>query len=411
MSTNMTDEPKRISSVKITFILGSLMAFGPLSIDMYLPGLPDIAREFNSDAGTIQYTLSFFLIGMAAGQTFYGPVADRLGRKLPLMFGCALYIIASLGCAFSTSAANLIAIRFAQAIGCCAGMVITNSVVRDLFDARDSARMYSMLFLVTGLAPITAPFIGGYLVLYLGWRTIFWVLTIFGCICLLMVIFHLPETLPADRRISGGLGKVIVDYSRMLTTKSFIGYALTGGFNAGIMFAYISGSPFVFIELYGVAPHHYGWIFGINAFGLICTSQLNRLLLRHFNNITILNTTLWFIAASGLVLVLVALTGTGGLIGLIIPIFFCISSIALVGSNAVALALAPYQKMAGTASALLGTIQLAIGAGSGTLIGILHNNTAMPMTGIMGLCAIGALITFYTLTERKIPRPSLSPPP
>jgi DHA1 family bicyclomycin/chloramphenicol resistance-like MFS transporter len=382
------------------------MAFGPLSIDMYLPGLPDIGREFNSDAGTIQYTLSFFLIGMAAGQTFYGPVTDRFGRKLPLVFGCALYIIASLGCVFSTSVANLIAIRFAQAIGCCAGMVITNSIVRDLFDARDSARMYSMLFLVTGLAPITAPFIGGYLVLYSDWRMIFWVLTIFGCICLLMVIFYLPETLPADRRTSGGLGKVIVAYGRILTTRNFVGYALCGGFISGIMFAYISGSPFVFIELYGVAPHHYGWLFGMNACGLVCASQLNRLLLRRYNNMTILSTMLWVIAVSGLALVLVALTETGGLIGLIIPIFICISSIALVGPNAVALALAPYKKRAGTASALLGTIQLAMGAGSGTLIGVLHNGTAMPMAGIIGLCAVGALITFYTMMEQKIRQPS-----
>jgi DHA1 family bicyclomycin/chloramphenicol resistance-like MFS transporter len=402
MSTNSIEKPKQVSSAKITFILGSLMAFGPLSIDMYLPGLPDIGREFNSDAGTIQYTLSFFLIGMAAGQTFYGPVADRLGRKLPLVFGCALYIIASLGCALSTSAVNLIALRFIQAIGCCAGMVITNSVVRDLFDARDSARMYSMLYLVTGLAPITAPFIGGYLVLYSNWRMIFWVLTIFGCICLLMVIFYLPETLPADRRTSGGLDKVIVSYGRMLATRSFVGYALCGGFIAGIMFAYISGSPFVFIELYGVAPHHYGWLFGMNAFGLVCGSQLNRLLLKHYNNITIMSTTIWIITASGLALVFVALTGTGGLIGLIIPIFICISSIALVGSNAVALALSPYKKGAGTASAMMGTIQLAMGAGSGTLIGVLHTGTAMPMAGIIGLCAVGALITFYTMTEQKI---------
>jgi DHA1 family bicyclomycin/chloramphenicol resistance-like MFS transporter len=406
MSTNSIEKPKQVSSGKITFILGSLMAFGPLSIDMYLPGLPDIGRELNSDAGTIQYTLSFFLIGMAAGQTFYGPIADRFGRKLPLMFGCALYSIASLGCALSTSAVNLIALRFIQAIGCCAGMVITNSVVRDLYDARDSARMYSMLFLVTGLAPITAPFIGGYLVLYSDWRMIFWVLTIFGCICLLMVIFCLPETLPADRRTSGGLGKVIVAYGRILTTRDFIGYALCGGFISGIMFAYISGSPFVFIELYGVAPHHYGWIFGINAFGLVCASQLNRLLLRRYNNITIMNTMLWVIAASGLALVLLVLTETGGLIGLIIPIFICISSIALVGPNAVALALAPYKKTAGTASAMLGTIQLAMGAGSGTLIGVLYTGTAMPMAGIIGLCAVGALITFYTMMERGIRQPS-----
>jgi len=382
------------------------MAFGPLSIDMYLPGLPDIARDFNSDAGTIQYTLSFFLIGMAAGQTFYGPIADRLGRKLPLLFGCALYIIASLGCALSTSAVNLIALRFIQAIGCCAGMVITNSVVRDLFDARDSARMYSMLYLVTGLAPITAPFIGGYLVLYSNWRMIFWVLAIFGCACLLMVIFYLPETLPADRRTSGGLGKVIVSYGRILTTRGFVGYALCGGFIAGIMFAYISGSPFVFIELYGIAPHHYGWLFGMNAFGLVCGSQLNRLLLRRYNNIAIMRTVLWVIAASGLALVLLALTGTGGLIGLIIPLFLCISSIALVGANAVALALSPYKKGAGTASAMMGTIQLAMGAGSGTLIGVLHTGTAMPMAGIIGLCALAALITFYTMTEQRIRQPS-----
>ena len=384
------------------------MTFGPLSIDMYLPGLPDIGLEFNSDASATQFTLSFFLIGLAAGQTFYGPVADRFGRKLPLVFGCGLYIMASLGCAVSTSVVNLIVLRFTQALGCCAGMVITNSVVRDLFDARNSARMYSMLMLVTGLAPITAPFIGGYLLLYSDWRMIFWVLTIFGCICLLMVIIYLPETLPSERRISGGLGKVIVDYGSILTTKDFLGYALSGGFISAVMFAYIAGSPFVFIELYGVAPHHYGWLFGINAFGLICASQLNRWLLRRYNNITILSTMLRIIAASGLALVLVALTETGGLIGLIIPIFFCISSIGLVFPNAVALAMAPYEKMAGSASALLGTLQFAIGACAGTLIGLFHTGTAMPMAGIIGLCAVAALISFYTMTEQEIPQSSMA---
>jgi DHA1 family bicyclomycin/chloramphenicol resistance-like MFS transporter len=394
--------PQQVSSGKIAFILGSLMAFGPLSIDMYLPGLTDIGLEFNADASVTQFTLSFFLIGLAAGQAFYGPVADRFGRKLPLGLGCALYIIASFGCAVSTSVVNLIALRFAQALGCCAGMVITNSVVRDLFNTRDSARMYSMLMLVTGLAPITAPLIGGYLLLYSDWRTIFWVLTMFGCICLLMVIFHLPETLPADRRISGGLRKVISIYGHLLTTRNFVGYALCGGFISAVMFAYITGSPFVFMELYGVAPHHYGWIFGINAFGLICASQLNRWLLKRYSNTTILSTVLWIIAASGLALVLIASNETGGLIGLIIPIFLCVSSIGLVFPNTVASVMAPYDKMAGSASALLGTLNFAIGAGAGSLIGILHTGTAMPMAGIIGLCAVAALVSFYTMTDQKI---------
>jgi len=402
MSSNRIEEPQQVSSGKIAFILGSLMAFGPLSIDMYLPGLPDIGLEFSSDASVTQFTLSFFLIGLAAGQAFYGPVADVFGRKLPLVFGCALYIIASLGCAVSTSVVNLIVLRFVQAIGCCAGMVVTNSIVRDLFDTRNSARMYSMLMLVSGLAPIIAPLMGGYLLLYSDWRTIFWVLTIFGFICLLMVIFYLPETLSADRRMSGGLGKVIVAYRRLLTTKNFIGYALSGGFISAVMFAYISGSPFVFIELYGVAPHHYGWLFGINAFGLICASQLNRWLLRRYSNITILSTMLWIIATSGLALVLIASTDTGGLIGLIIPIFFCVSSIGLVFPNAVASAMAPYDKIAGSASALLGTLNFAIGAVAGSLIGVLHTGTAMPMAGIIGLCAVAALISFYTMTEQRI---------
>src|SRR5262245_19014547 len=192
----MTPTPPRPSTARLTLILGSLTAFGPLSIDMYLPGLPTIARDFRADTAAAQLTLSLFFVGLAVGQAIYGPIADRFGRKRPLLVGCAFYMVASLACALAPSIESLIALRCAQAIGGCAGMVIARSIVRDLFDTRESARMYSFLMLVMGLAPITAPLIGGQLLVAFGWRAIYWLLAGFGLLCALMVALGLPESLP-----------------------------------------------------------------------------------------------------------------------------------------------------------------------------------------------------------------------
>jgi DHA1 family bicyclomycin/chloramphenicol resistance-like MFS transporter len=367
---------------------------------MYLPGLPAIAQDFGVETAAVQQTLSAFFIGLAAGQLIYGPLADRLGRRRPLLFGCALYAVACLGCFAAPSLGGLILLRLAMALGACAGMVVTRSVVRDLFDQRESARMYSMLVLVMGLAPILAPLVGGQILLVWGWRAIFLVLSGFGVLCFLLVLFGLKESLPPERRTRHNLPTVLRRYGGLLADGHFMGYTVAGGLASAAMFAYISGSPFVFIELNGVPPERFGLLFGINAIGLIVASQLNRFLLERFNSSQILLAALAVTAGTSLLLVLEAATGIGGFPGLLVALFFCIASTGLVGPNATAGAMAPYAHQAGSASALLGAVQFGLGAAASALVGMLFNGTALPMAAVIALCGVGAFLALQFLVLR-----------
>jgi DHA1 family bicyclomycin/chloramphenicol resistance-like MFS transporter len=396
------------SFTKLAIILGTLSAFAPLSIDMYLPALPSIAADFNTQTSVVQQTLAVFFIGLAVGQAFYGPIADRVGRRTPLLFGSALYMLACIGCAFAPTIQSLILLRLAQALGGCAGIVISRSIVRDLFDMQGSARMYSFLMLVMGLAPITAPLIGGQLLLYFGWRAIFITLSGFGLLCFLLVTFVLPETLPVERRNRAGLGEALRAYGEILASRSYMGYAIASGLASSAMFAYISGSPFVFIELNGVAPERFGLLFGTNAIGLVGAAQLNRWLLLRFSGLQILKVALTFTALSGLLLLLVTATGFGGFPAILVVLFFCIASTGLVGPNATAAAMAPYAKRAGSAAALLGATQFVLGAGAGSLVGLLHNGTAIPMAFVIALCTVGAYLSLQFLAIRSAPTPTTS---
>jgi DHA1 family bicyclomycin/chloramphenicol resistance-like MFS transporter len=400
----MTTPSTRGSYARLAIILGTLTAFAPLSIDMYLPGLPAIAREFRSDTAAAQQTLAIFFLGLALGQVLYGPLSDRLGRRPPLLFGCALYALAALGCALSASLQALVALRLVQALGGCAGIVIGRSVVRDLFDQRESARMYSFLMLVMGLAPITAPLIGGQVLVAFGWRAIFLILSGFGLTCLALVLFGLRETLPAERRTRAGLAAALRAYGGLLADGRFMGYALAGGLASGAMFAYIAGSPFVFIELNGVPPERYGLLFGANALGLILASQCNRWLLARYHGGQILTAALAVTAGSGLLLATITAAGVGGFAGMLALLFCCIASTGLVQPNATAAAMAPYGRRAGSAAALLGAVQFAIGAGAGALVGALHNGTALPMVGTIAACGAAAFLILQLLALRPLPR-------
>lgn len=403
MTTTARTQP---SYVKLALILGILAAFGPLSIDMYLPALPTIADEFSTTTAAIQQTLSAFFIGLAVGQLFYGPISDRVGRRAPLLFGCAMYTVVSLGIVFAPSIGWLMGLRFLQALGSSAGVVIGRSIVRDLFDERESARMYSFLVLVMGIAPITAPLIGGQLLVFFGWRSIFLVLTAFGLLCFLMVWLWLEESLPHARRTKTGLGSVVRGYGSLLADARYMGFALAGGLASAAMFAYISGSSFVFIELNGVAPEQFGVFFGINALGLIAASQLNRWLLASYTSTQVLVVALSVTAGAALLLLVATMLGIGGFPLMLALLFVTIASTGMVGPNATALAMAPYGRRAGSASALLGATQFTAGALAGALVGVFANGTALPMVGVIALCGVGAWLLLRLLALRKgsVPR-------
>jgi DHA1 family bicyclomycin/chloramphenicol resistance-like MFS transporter len=285
-------------------------------------------------------------------------------------------------------------------------VVIARSIVRDLFDQRESAKMYSLLMLVMGIAPITAPLLGGQILVTLGWRAIFLTLSGFGLICFLLVLFGLPETMPTERRTPAGLEEVLKIYGILLKDRHFMGYALSSGLTAGAMFAYITGSPFVFIELNSVPPERYGWLFGTNAVGLILAAQLNHWLLSRYHSGQILTVSLAITATSGLLLTVITTVGIGGFIGMLILLFCCIASIGLVQPNAMAAAMVHYGRQAGSAAALFGAVRFVISAGAGALVGVLHNGTALPMVGTIALCSVTAFLILQLLALRPLPKRS-----
>jgi MFS transporter, DHA1 family, multidrug resistance protein len=374
---------------RLVLILGALTAFGSMSIDMYLPAFPQIARDLEVPIGTVQLSISAYLIGMAAGQLFYGPLADRFGRRMPLLCGLALYVVSAVGCACVRTGEGLLYWRVVMAVGGGAGLVISRAVVRDLYDTAEAARMFSLLMLVMGAAPILAPIAGGQLMLVTGWRGIFGFLGVFGTVSLVAAAAVLPETLPAERRIRRNLAEMTIIYGHLLRNRRYLCYAITLGCVAGVNFSYIAGAPFLFIELHGVSPQQFGFFFGANACGLIGASQVNRRLLRRFSARRILNAALGVNAASAILLTVAGMTGIGGFPAQVALIFVCLCTTGLLYPNVTALALAPFDKAAGSASALLGTIQYSIGATAGAFVGLLHNNTAVPMIATMAVCGVG----------------------
>src|SRR5262245_6620293 len=378
------------SHLRYTLILGALTAFGPMSVDMYLPALPTIEREFLTATGPTQLTLSAYLLGMALGQLAYGPISDMIGRKKPLYAGLLLYVLASAGCAAAGSIEQLIALRFLQAVGGSAGVVMARAMVRDLFEAREAARMFSLLMLVMGVAPILAPLAGGWMMLAAGWRAVFWVLAAFGAACLAASLAGLPETRAPELRGGAGLPDMLRGFRFVLAERRFIGPALAGAFAGAGMMGYISAIPFVLIGQFGVAPERFGWFFGLNAFGLIACSQLNRRLLARHPVASLLRFGLALNAASALTLLAVTLAGIGGVVGLMIPLFGALASLGFVYPNASALALAPFPERAGTASSVMGTMQHGSGALVGALVGASLGASAVPMALAFALCGLAA---------------------
>jgi DHA1 family bicyclomycin/chloramphenicol resistance-like MFS transporter len=379
-------------------ILGLLIGITPFSIDMYLPGFPAIASDLHTEISQVTLSLTSFFIGVAVGQLFFGPISDRYGRKTPLLCGLSLYVIASIGCVFVHSVQALIALRVFQAVGGCAGMVISRAIVRDLFSGGEIARVFSLLMLVMGVAPILAPTFGGIVTTTLGWRYIFGALVLLGFSLLVISAQVLPETRQADPSLSLHPLRVLRDYLSVLREPRFATYALTGSIASAGLFAYISGSPFVFMKLFGVSEKHYGWVFGTNALGLVTASQINRVLLRRRTSEEIILRASTMQCTFGLLLIACTRMHLIAFVGTFLFIFGFMMMQGFVFPNASALAIEPFTRNAGSAAALLGGLQMTSGAIASALVSYLHNNTALPMAGVMATCGV---ISFSTLLSGR----------
>lgn len=404
---DVTGAGRRLPSrLELIVLLGALTVFAPLATDMYLPALPALEREFNTSIFAVQATLAAFFLGFAAGQMFFGPITDRFGRRPPLYAGLLLFAAASFGCAVAPTIEALTVLRFVQAFGACAGGVVSRAMVRDLFDPRESAKVYGGLMLVTGLAPMLAPLLGGYFLIHFGWQSIFLAMGLLGLVSLTAAHLRLPETHVPSAAHSLSFLRILFSYGRLLRHRLYLGFALTGTCCMGGVFAYIAGSPFVLIEMHGVAAENFGWFFGTNAAGFVLMAQINGRLVQRFSPERLLSvgTTLQLIAALGVLAG--ALTGFGGLWGLAVPMFAFVSAIGLVLPNSAALAMAPHGANAGLASALLGVMQFTLGGIAALGVGALANHTALPMAAVMNACAVGAFIFCRALALAPRPAPA-----
>ena len=378
-------------------LLAALTALAPLSIDMYLPAFPAIEQGLAAPAGRISLTLAAFFIGMALGQLFYGPLSDRFGRKPPLYAGLLLYVVASLACMLVDNITALIVCRFFQALGGCAGAVIARAIVRDRCSASESARVFSMLMLVMGLAPILAPILGGELLLWASWRWLFLVLALFGVACLVLLHWRLQETHDTRHAEPLALGAVLRAYAKLCGNRAFLGYTLSGGLGMAGMFAYITGSPFIFIELYQLSPQHYSWLFGSNALGLIAASQLNAWLLQRVSFTRLLRFALWVPVLASVALLCLSLTPWITWWLLWAGFFLFLASLGFISPNASAAALATHGQQAGMASALMGALQFGLATLSGSLVGVWHDGSCVPLATIMAVCGAGAWLAHRVL--------------
>lgn len=392
MNTIAIGSKKHVSVGALTALLGTLFSFAPFSIDMYLTAFPAIAGELGTDVGSVQLTLSVFFIGLALGQLFYGPLIDRFGRRGPLLGGMALYALSSLGLFFVNDIGLFIALRFLQAVGGCAGMVIGRAVVQDIFDLKGAAKLFSMMAVVQAIGPIIAPLMGGYVVTYLGWRSIFGLLFLLGTGSFAAVLAILPESLPTARRVPLNFNNVVGAFGSLLRSRKFLTPCLAGGFAGAAVFAFIGGSPFVLMTLYGYNERQYGWLFALIAVGMGIGGQIGRMLLSRSTPHRLLAGGVGVCMVFGAVLL--ALTLVLGLPSF--AVFFVLLALSMVTcpiitANSAAIAMSESGDNAGCGSSLIGVAAFGIGGLVVAATGLLDNDTAVPMTGMIFLCGLVAM--------------------
>ncbi|CAL9602615.1 multidrug effflux MFS transporter [Streptomyces sp. enrichment culture] len=387
-------------SLLVTLILGSLTATPPLAMDMYLPALPEVTRSLSAPAATVQLTLTACLAGMALGQIVVGPMSDKWGRRRPLLAGLAVYVVATALCAVAPNVELLVAFRLVQGLAGAAGIVIARAVVRDLYDGVAMARFFSTLMLISGVAPVVAPLIGGQILRVTDWRGVFVVLVVVGVVLGAVVWAKLPETLPVEERHAGGVGDTLRAMRGLLADRAFTGYMLAGGFAFASLFAYVAASPFVMQEIYGASAQTFSLLFGLNSIGLVVVGQINgKILVGRVRLDRVLGLGLVIVIAAATVLLLMSL-GVFGEVGLgpvAAVLFVLMSAMGISLPNTQALALMRVKTSAGSASALLGTSSFLIGAVASPLVGIAGEDTAVPMAVVQLVAAVVALGFLVTL--------------
>lgn len=392
------DLMSRGQQLRLVLVLGSLIAIGPLTIDMYLPALPAITADLETTSAAVQLTLTGTLAGLALGQLLIGPLSDAVGRRLPLLAGIALHILASLLCVVAPTVQVVGVLRVLQGLGVAATSVVAMAVVRDLFSGAAFARLFSRLMLVMGAAPILAPTLGSGLLRWSDWRGVFVALAVFGLLLIVVAAVGLRETLPAERRRHGGVAAVGRDYRALLRDRTFVGLVLVAGLAMAALFAYVAGSSFVFQQRYGLDEQQFGLAFGAGAVGLITATQLNVRLLRRYTPQRILVTALAVGTAAGLVLLSFAATGVGGLAAVLASLWVVLAAAGLAMPNAPALALSRHGEAAGTAAALLGAVQFGVGALAAPLVGVLGTGSVAMAAVVAGGMAV-ALVVLLTVVR------------
>ena len=375
--------------------LGMLSALVAMAMDMYLPSLPQIAKDLEADFGLVQQTLSVFLIGIAFSQIFYGPISDRFGRRWVLFTGVSVFGLVSAFCAQSTNIDQLIHLRWLQALGAGAGSVIVAAIVRDLYQGQQAARVMSYVIMVMMVVPLLAPLIGGYVLIWLGWRAIFWLLVCLGFICAWTVVAIIPETNPPERRQSLSLGRVLSNYRHILSHSKAMGFNLCSAFSYGCLFAFISGSPYLYIEYFGISPEFYGYLFGCNIVLTMICAYLNSQLIGRFSSQSLLLGSVLVQVVACSCLMLISLFHFGGVVGTLIPIILCVGMIGMISANATASMLSYFTIATGTASGVLSVSRFGIAGIASAAVGFLHDGSNLVMPGVMLFCvlvSLGALV-------------------
>lgn len=399
-----TASPPQDRSLWMLAVLSLLMAFASISTDLYLPAMPAMQATLGASAGALEWTISGYLVGFSLGQLLWGPIGDRIGRRLPIALGLLLFIGGSAGCALAASAPALIAWRAVQAAGACASVVLARAMVRDLYEGERAARMMSTLMTVMAIAPLVGPSAGGLILKLWSWRAIFWTLVIVG-LATLAAVGTLPETLPAHRRNDAPLHRTLARYGVLLRHPRLLGYLGVGGFFYGGMYAYVAGTPFAYIDDYHVPAQRYGLLFGLGIVGIMATNLLNANLVGRFGGDRLMRAGAVAAALAGAAVALAARMGWGGLMGLVIPLFVFVSTTGFIVANAMTGALGTFPQFAGSVSALVGATQYGTGILGSALVGALANGTPVPMGLVIAACGSGGALAAVLLVPARRPMP------